>query len=435
MNEVTKIHLGRQAYAISADAHTELRTYLDAIRQRVHDEDVIQEIELRMSELLTERGVKKEQVILPTDVHFLKEQLGAAKDFAEEEEQEQKDTQQSNSKRLFRDTDNAMIAGVAAGLANYFDVDPLLVRLAFVITTFAGGWGILIYLVLWILVPEAKTSSEHLMMFGKPVTIENLKDSVKRADVKAAARRANSSLAEIINTAFRIVLRFVGALLVTIGLSALLGLISAVIYMALRSNVIAQESVFPASTEDHTLVYLAAGVLMLVPVFVILFGISIFRRKWPIRTWATGTLVGILLIGLATIGALVADVAPQVRDNYNAGFHTTVRTLPSFKDINLSEANGDVNILFQTASTYSVSMRYYGRPNLHPIQTSVENKTLIINTNNFSSTRNCQALCIPNTYELTITVYSPNPPQTEYSSVPPVVSPPVVQHVLTPTAS
>jgi len=57
-------------------------------------------------------------------------------------------------KRLTRSTNNQMIAGVAAGIANYFNVDPTIVRLIFVVTALAGGPGILAYLIMWLLMPE-----------------------------------------------------------------------------------------------------------------------------------------------------------------------------------------------------------------------------------------------------------------------------------------
>lgn len=70
MNEVTKIHLGRQAFTIAIDAHHELKSYLEAIKKQVDDKDVVDEIELRMAELLTEHGINATKVILPADVDF-----------------------------------------------------------------------------------------------------------------------------------------------------------------------------------------------------------------------------------------------------------------------------------------------------------------------------------------------------------------------------
>ncbi len=169
MNEVSNIHLGRQAFTISIDAHKKLKNYLEAIEKQVGDKDVMEEIELRMAELLTEHGINADKVVLPKDVDFLMEQLGNPKDFKEEDETSSPTSKKTESKRLFRDTDNAMIAGVASGLAQYFGLDVILIRILFVVATIITfGWAILLYIVLWVLVPEVKTSSDRLQMAGRP---------------------------------------------------------------------------------------------------------------------------------------------------------------------------------------------------------------------------------------------------------------------------
>jgi phage shock protein PspC (stress-responsive transcriptional regulator) len=409
MNEVTKIHLGRQAFTISVDAHHVLKSYLEAIRKQVGDKDVVDEIELRMAELLTEHGLNANKVILPGDVDFLKEQLGNPTDFKEDGDETDAPgpNHKSDSKRLFRDTDNAMIAGVAAGLAEYFGLDVLLVRILFVIATLITvGWGILLYIVLWLLVPETKTSSDRLLMAGKPVTIDGLKEVVERADVKGAARRVNATIAGPINRLFRIVLKVVGLLFILSGLSALFGLVAAETYILLHSGAWLQDNIFPIGLREHLLLDIAMAVVALFALFDILFGIAIFRRKWPIRTWITGMLIGLIFIGLAIGGALVADIYPNVRDRYNANVHTTVRFTQPFTAVNATGLNIDINYI--PSDKYYVSLNYYDHPNLAAIKTTVNNGTLLIDTSQFNWQRNCQAICIPRGYNMIITVYSPD---------------------------
>ncbi|HEX9153297.1 MAG TPA: hypothetical protein VF809_00580, partial [Candidatus Saccharimonadales bacterium] len=87
MNEITRIHLGRQPFTISVDAHKALREYLESIKKVVGGsrEEVIDEIELRMAELLLERGITKDKTVLIGDVSYLKEQLGKPGDFKTED--------------------------------------------------------------------------------------------------------------------------------------------------------------------------------------------------------------------------------------------------------------------------------------------------------------------------------------------------------------
>jgi len=408
MNEVNKIHLGRQAFTISVDAHKQLQAYLDAIKKQVGDSDVVDEVELRMVELLAEHNVTGDKVILPTDINFLKKQLGNPKDFKEDGDDEISAplTQNADTKRLFRDTDNAMVAGVASGLAMYFGVDVLLIRILFVIGIFTGGWGILIYALLWLLVPEVKTSSDRLQMAGKPVTVASLKEVVERADVKGVANRAGHSIVGPINSIFRLILKGIGVVLILSGLSALFGLIAVTIYLLLHNGSIFQDNIFPIGLREHALVYIGLAVSGILALFVVLSGMALFRRKWPIRAWITGMLIGLVFVGSAAAGALGADVAPQVRDRYNANTHTNVRTLTAFDKVN--PIGDDVDIKYQPSDTYSVSFHYYDNPDLSKIKTTVSNGTLLIDSQQFHDRHNCQKICLP--YNVVVTIQSPTIP-------------------------
>ena len=411
MNEITKIHLGRQAFTISVDAHHELKSYLEAIKKQVEDKDVIDEIELRMAELLTEHKITTDKVILPSDVEFLKHQLGNPKDFTEEDETSgYVNSKKSETKRLFRDTDNAMIAGVASGLAQYFGIDVLFIRILFLIAVFSTfGWGVLLYIVLWLLVPEAKTSSDRLQMAGEPVNVNSLKEIVERADIKSAAHRANASLAGPINSLFMFILKLAGLIFIFSGLSAIFGLIAAGTYFLVNHSAWTQNNIFPVGFRENLLLYIVMLVIALIAIFTILFGTALFRHKWPIRPWVTGVLVGLAFVGLAVGGALAGDVYPNIRDRYNANVHTTIRNIMPFTAVNISGPENNIN--FQTSNTYSIAITSYGRPDLNNVKTTVQNETLIIDSNQFNWRRNCQTLCIPNNYNLEITIYAPNAPQ------------------------
>lgn len=416
MNEVTKIHLSRQAYTISVDAHHELRAYLDAIKHQVKDKEVIDEIEIRMTELLAEHGINDNKVILSADVAFLKEQLGSPKDFSENSDEDYISNENiPERKRLFRDTDNAMIAGVSAGLAEYFGLDVLLVRIVFVIVTLITvGWAILLYIIIWLLVPEAKTPSDRLQMAGKPVTVDSLKEIVERADVRGAAHNASNTLAGPINTLFRLVLKVAGIFFILFGLSAVFGLIAAGAYVVFHSGTLLQDNIFPIGFRQDLLLDISLIVAGLVAVFVIIFGIAIFRRKWPIHTWVTGILVGFIFIGLATGAALGADVYPNIRNQYNANVHNTIRNTKPFTNVYLSGGAG-VNVNFVYSTSYYISFNYYGYPNLNTINTNVKNGTLTIDTSQFNPNRSCPTICIPHTYNMNIYVYSPIPDQLQNS--------------------
>ena len=78
------------------------------------------------------------------------------------------------NKRLYRDPENRVLGGVSSGIGYYWNIDPLVIRIIFVITALWGGGGIFVYLMIWIVIPEARTAAERLEMTGEPVTAENI---------------------------------------------------------------------------------------------------------------------------------------------------------------------------------------------------------------------------------------------------------------------
>lgn len=83
-------------------------------------------------------------------------------------------------KKLFRSTDDRVLGGVSGGIASYFGADPVVIRVLFVISIFLGGAGLLVYLILWIITPEAKSITEKMQMQGEPVTITNIEENLKK---------------------------------------------------------------------------------------------------------------------------------------------------------------------------------------------------------------------------------------------------------------
>ncbi len=179
MKEITRINLASLPYNVEIEAKKELEKYCAAIEHSLGaDDDAMREIEARMVELLAERGVTGEKVISSQDVAAIKAQLGEAKDFAGEDDSESADsTSDSSTKRLMRDTNNGVLGGVCAGVAAYLGVDTVLVRVvaaALLVATF--GVAVPVYLLMWLIIPPARTAADRLAMAGKPVTLATIKD-------------------------------------------------------------------------------------------------------------------------------------------------------------------------------------------------------------------------------------------------------------------
>lgn len=218
MNEITRIHLAKTPYSIEVQAHNALRAYLDAIEKALHaDSDAMREIESRMSELLLERGVGGEAVITSADVEALQKQLGDPKDFAGDDGEETKTTV-SPKKRLMRDPSNAMLGGVCSGIAAYFGWDAVWVRIAAVVLTFiTSGAVILIYIILAVVMPKAKTAADRLEMTGTAVTLSALKDTAAQT-----VASVEPILTKVLRLSFGVAFA-VGAMLAAIGVASGVG--------------------------------------------------------------------------------------------------------------------------------------------------------------------------------------------------------------------
>lgn len=437
MNEITKIHLGSLAYTISVDAYKELTDYLDDIRKQVKDKEIVEEVELRMSEILSEHGIDTNRVILSSDVTMLKDTLGLPNDFKDEDDEDSSETNGAKSKvnkKLYRDTDNALVAGVASGLANYFGIDVLLVRIivvAIVIVTVGYG-GILLYILLWLVIPAAKTPSDYLLMEGKAVTVDNIKKVINQADIQGTAKRASVTLAGPVNTIFRLVLKVIGLILILLGLAGVFALISGEIYLLVNSNLWQKYNIFPIGFREYLLLDIAIGVAALIAILIIVIGVAIIKKRWPIKTWVSGVLVGLIFIGLAIGGPLVGNVYPSVNNRYTANSHSVLRSVAPFNNVDfVGQAPIFINN-YQTSSKYYVWLKYYGQPNLNNVKTIVRGQTLTIDTSRFNRSRDCRIFCFPNTYNLQVTIMSPNAMQLENESnlnlpgVPPLPGPKII---------
>ncbi len=181
MNKTYNINVGGYPFTIDEDAFEALEKYLDRIDARFHNVDggdeIIEDIEQRMAELLQE-GKKARAIITLEDVQNAINTLGSPEEFDaynRESEYASGKREYKTGRKLFRDPEDQMIGGVCSGLAAYFGIEDVVwVRIAFAIAFFGGGTGLLLYLVLWAIVPEAKTPKDFLSMRGEPINVKNI---------------------------------------------------------------------------------------------------------------------------------------------------------------------------------------------------------------------------------------------------------------------
>lgn len=178
------INIGGIVFLVDEDAYDKLVKYLREIRRhfknKSDNDEIITDIESRIVELFQQKLNDNKKVITIEDVNDVINTMGKPRDFSEEADNAPYDNnvRQVFSKRLFRDIENRMLGGVCSGLGAYFRVDPIIFRIAFVVATIIGI-TILVYLIMWLIIPPARTIEEKLEMQGDPVTISNIEKSIR----------------------------------------------------------------------------------------------------------------------------------------------------------------------------------------------------------------------------------------------------------------
>ena len=249
MNKTVNINLGGMFFHIDEDAYQKLTRYFDAIKRSLSNstgqDEIIKDIEMRVSELLTEKQKTEKHVVGLKDVDEVIAIMGQPEDYKiddESPESNSSDFSSPKTRKLYRDTENGMIGGVLAGLGHYFGIDKAWLRVILLILFFAWGIGFMAYIILWIVMPEAKSTAEKLEMTGEPVTIsniekkvreefENVSDKLKKMDydkfgnqVKSGAEKVGSNFGNFIIVVLRAFSKFIGVLLIMTGLFILAAL-------------------------------------------------------------------------------------------------------------------------------------------------------------------------------------------------------------------
>lgn len=318
MKEITRIHLAKTPYDIELDAKEVLQKYLSEIKQMMGSEDTMYEIEARMVELLGERGVQSNGIITMSDVEDLRSKMGLPKEFSDSESNEdsQADLTPSNSpaKRLMRDTDNAIFGGVCAGIAAYWGINPLWVRLLFIISPFITfGTALLVYIIIWISLPEAKTAAEKLQMRGEPVTLDSLKKAANNSESKY---RSKDTLSKILRICLAL-----GLFFTTLGLLAVLvvGSITGIMAMPFIN-----EFTHAQPWAWGLLISLIIAGIMAVEMFGVL-TFSVARMKFTktvLITLVITSVIGVLSIaGMVITGSKLSNEVVQDRQRLTKVIH------------------------------------------------------------------------------------------------------------------
>lgn len=346
MKKTTTINLAGMVYHIEEDAFQILKDYLTDIKRVFSSqegvEEMVADIESRIAELFQERLNKNKEVVTYTDVEEVISIMGSPNQFDEdydeaeyeENKSETQFNQKAESKRLYRDTDEGMLAGVSAGLGHYLNIDPVLIRVLWIVLVLVGGSGVLVYIIAWIAIPEAKTTAQKLQMKGQPANLDNIKafaDSVKE-EAKTGFKRASNSVKftiekgnGAITTVLRMISRLIGFVLIIGGIVSIVAL---VLVFITKSNFVFVNGI-PVFTdvktgvglifEDATLAVWSIFFVALIPImFLIMLGEMLtLSGKKKSRAFIL-TLLVIWFAAIVTISVLGAKTGFDFKERYTS---------------------------------------------------------------------------------------------------------------------
>lgn len=184
MNITKDIHLSHVKFTMDDEAYKILKSYLDkltiAFSSNSSKNEILEDIESHIAELFSANN-SINRVISVTDVNNAIEVLGTPEELAEDENEQDTPSKNTNTnKKFFRDTDDSYVGGVASGLAHYFGISPAWTRILFILFFFVPiPFTTLTYIILWIVIPSAKTSADKIRMTGEAVSVASIKNKIE----------------------------------------------------------------------------------------------------------------------------------------------------------------------------------------------------------------------------------------------------------------
>ncbi|MFV0531731.1 MAG: PspC domain-containing protein [Flavobacteriales bacterium] len=326
MNKTLTINLGGLIFHIDEQAYKSLENYLSEIKSYLKKEEgsaeIIQDIESRIAELFRE-WKRSEEVIGQNEVDKVQELLGRPEDYLVEERDETEKSFKTETKgvrKLFRDTEHGMIGGVCTGIANYVSVDRMWIRLIAILLLIGIGWidfggtTFITYIILWIVVPEAKTTTERLQMKGKPINLENIKESAEELgkNIKNSVQNSESNIRNLGDFIIQVI-KIIGKIfLILIGIILLIGVFGLLIaFLASFSGLIFGEfeyfKFFDRIVEYSWQYYLwiMATVIAVISLLTIMIklGLSLINRRLK---WHKGFTIGLITMFFISLFILLS---------------------------------------------------------------------------------------------------------------------------------
>lgn len=350
MKKTHNVNIGNSIVHIEEDAYEMLTVYLNEVKHHfsksADDFEIVTDIENRIAEMLAEiLATQQKQVINIEDVQSVVRQMGSVRDFENLEENEGGEAvseEYDPIRKLYRDTDKAMVAGVCSGLAHYLDIQTKWVRLFMFLSIFIFGAGLLVYLIFWIMVPKAKTRIEKMEMRGEETNLRGFANS----HLQPFAEQSRGFIAgfiqaigEFIQGTGKVIFKFtVGAIIAFASFFLLAAIVMLAIFLGIWSSDV--HNYFPINMVNEEYMFtmtIAAFIILTIPLLaLILFSIRVGFNGRPVSKVVSYGLLLVWLFGVATGIFYVTKVATEFKEGAEFAQTTVLASHPVYS-ININK--------------------------------------------------------------------------------------------------
>lgn len=380
MKEVKKCSISGVAFTMDTDAYQELESYLESLKKTYKDTpdgaEIVADIEARIAELILSAQDNNRVVEKALILNIIR-QMGSVEDISEDNA-DNRSEEPRIPRRLYRDTENAKLGGVCAGIGKYFDVDPVWIRLGIFLPIFLSffqwvpfmhwtgsmmgnlfGIFVICYIIMWFAVPAARTARQKLEMNGERITAQSIRDTTEAAANNDPDARAKPIVAEAVSVFGQVVL---------ILLKIFAGLLVFGLIMAACALIIGFFAILVGGTSFISLGWLTGfslwvpilGIfIVLIPVVLLIYVLMclIASRKPGGKT--------VLIIFLAWLAGIIACSCIAIRENLGDRFRTRRSAIERMLDTEVV-IEGDTTTVERLLKEYdSQNVIENGRKTLH----------------------------------------------------------------------
>ncbi len=331
MNKTIIINISGVIFHIEEDAYEMLKAYMNEVKQHFtsykDNFEIVTDIENRIAEMFSDLLAKEnKQVIVVLDVNLIIARMGNPSDFEQEEETEQyqPDFEKTTERKFFRDMEDRVIGGVCAGIGHYFNVEARWVRIVFFILFIFYGFGLIPYILLWVVIPKANSRTERMEMKGEKINLQSFQknieeelNAVKTNFINATShagpglstlgsfiRDIITALTNFMGTTGKFLIKFLGFFIITI---MSIGLISAFVILLIFLGYTGSADIngiflLNALRESlRPIVFVTAFLVLFIPLLgIILFTLRVFFNNTTISKSIGFSMLMVWILALGT---------------------------------------------------------------------------------------------------------------------------------------